>query len=66
MFIKAAHSQRQELAQQRREDKRRAEKEKLMAEEDPERARKMEVSGTGVQERLKGGMNREYGEIRKG
>jgi len=41
-FIKAAHTQRQELAQQRREDKKRVEKEKLMAEEDPDRARKME------------------------
>ena len=43
-FIKAAHSQRQELAQQRREEKKRAEKEKLMSEEDPDRARKLEVS----------------------
>lgn len=44
MFLKAAHTQRQELAQQRREEKKRAEKEKLMAEEDPDRARKLEVS----------------------
>ena len=43
MFLKAAHTQRQELAQQRREERKRAEKERLMAEEDPDRARKLEV-----------------------
>lgn len=41
---KMVHSQRQEAAQQRREDKRRAEKERLLNEEDPEKARKLEVS----------------------
>lgn len=42
VFEKATHQQRQEQAQQRREEKRRQEKEKLMNEEDPEKARKME------------------------
>jgi hypothetical protein len=42
---KLQHSQRQEAAQQRREDKIRARKEKnmLLSESDPERARKLEV-----------------------
>lgn len=41
-FSKLSHAQRQEAAQLRREEKMRAEKEKLMAEEDPEKQRKME------------------------
>ncbi|XP_076461293.1 PAT complex subunit CCDC47-like isoform X2 [Babylonia areolata] len=41
-FMKAAHGQRQEAAQQRREEKIRADKERLMNEEDPEKARKLE------------------------
>ncbi|WAQ94545.1 CCD47-like protein [Mya arenaria] len=41
-FLKLAHSQRQEAAQQRREEKRRQEKERIMNEEDPDRARKLE------------------------
>jgi len=41
-FMKQSHAQRQEAAQTRREEKIRAEKEKLMAEEDPEKQRKME------------------------
>lgn len=41
-FMKLSHAQRQEAAQARREEKIRAEKEKLMAEEDPEKQRKME------------------------
>ena len=40
--LKMSHSQRQELAQQRREDKRRADKEKIMNEEDPEKQRRWE------------------------
>ncbi|KAL8575137.1 hypothetical protein ACOMHN_055130 [Nucella lapillus] len=42
--LKAGHGQRQEAAQQRREEKARADKERLMNEEDPDRARKLEVS----------------------
>lgn len=42
-YIKQLHTQRQEMAQQRREDKRRAEKEKILAEDDPDKQRKMEV-----------------------
>lgn len=42
-FLKMAHMQRQEAAQQRKEEKRRQEKERIMNEEDPEKARKMEV-----------------------
>ena len=42
-YMKLAHQQRQEAAQTRREDKRRADKERLMNEEDPEKARKLEV-----------------------
>lgn len=42
VFEKATHQQRQEQAQQRREEKRRQEKERLMNEEDPDKARKME------------------------
>ena len=43
-YVKLAHAQRQELAQQRREDKRRVEKERLLSEEDPDKARRLEVS----------------------
>lgn len=42
-FQKMAHAQRQEAAQLRKEEKRKAEKERLMNEEDPEKARKLEV-----------------------
>lgn len=42
-FLKQTHSQRQEAAQTRREDKKRAEKERIMNEEDPERQRRLEV-----------------------
>ncbi|XP_038044628.1 coiled-coil domain-containing protein 47-like [Patiria miniata] len=41
-FVKLAHAQRQEAAQQRREEKRRVEKDRLLNEEDPEKARKLE------------------------
>ena len=40
---KLAHTQRQEAAQQRREDKAKAAKEKMLAETDPDKQRKMEV-----------------------
>ena len=42
-YHKLAHQQRTELAQQRREDKLKAETEKYMNEEDPVKARKLEV-----------------------
>lgn len=42
LFLKAAHTQRQEAAQLRREEKRRVEKERLLNEEDPDKARKLE------------------------
>jgi hypothetical protein len=42
-YERLTHSQRQEAAQLRREEKRRAEKERLLNEEDPEKARKLEV-----------------------
>lgn len=38
------HSQRQEAAQNRRGERLRAAKERIMAEDDPEKARKLEVS----------------------
>ncbi|KRX72434.1 Coiled-coil domain-containing protein 47, partial [Trichinella sp. T6] len=41
-FLKTTHAQRQEAAQQRREERARERKERLMAEEDPERQRKLE------------------------
>lgn len=48
-FLKQTHAQRQEAAQTRREEKKRAEKERIMNEEDPERQRRMEVwNGTLV------------------
>merc|ERR1711990_997087 len=40
--LKMTHSQRQELAQQRREEKRRADKERIMNEEDPDKQRRWE------------------------
>ena len=40
---KLQHAQRQEAAQQRREDKAKAAKEKILAETDPDKQRKMEV-----------------------
>lgn len=45
-FLKQTHAQRQEAAQTRREEKKRAEKERIMSEEDPERQRRMEVQKT--------------------
>ena len=44
-FLKQTHAQRQEAAQTRREEKKRAEKERIMNEEDPERQRRLEVWG---------------------
>ncbi|XP_041365388.1 PAT complex subunit CCDC47-like [Gigantopelta aegis] len=41
-LLKATHAQRQEAAQARREEKKRVEKERLMNEEDPDKARKLE------------------------
>lgn len=45
-FLKQTHAQRQEAAQTRREEKKRAEKERIMNEEDPERQRRLEVRRT--------------------
>ena len=42
-YSKASHTQRSEAAQDRREKKRRVEKDRMMAEEDPDRQRKLEV-----------------------
>uniref|UniRef100_A0A8C1L6U0 PAT complex subunit CCDC47 n=1 Tax=Cyprinus carpio TaxID=7962 RepID=A0A8C1L6U0_CYPCA len=42
-FLKHTHAQRQEAAQTRREEKKRAEKERIMNEEDPDRQRRLEV-----------------------
>lgn len=42
IFLKATHSQRQEAAQAKREERKRAEKEKMLNEEDPEKQRKWE------------------------
>lgn len=53
-FLKLTHVQRQEAAQSRREEKKRAEKERIMNEEDPEKQRRLEVrifrmlQGTGI------------------
>lgn len=41
-FLKATHAQRQEAAQLKREERRRAEKEKILNEDDPEKQRKWE------------------------
>lgn len=41
-FLKATHVQRQEAAQVKREERRRAEKERMLAEEDPDKQRKWE------------------------
>lgn len=41
--LKSVHQQRQEAAQNRRDEQRRAAKERIMAEEDPEKARRLEV-----------------------
>lgn len=41
-FMKATHFQRQEAAQLKREERRRAEKEKILNEDDPEKQRKWE------------------------
>ena len=43
VFLKQMHSQRAEAAQNRKEEKRRAEKERMMAEEDPDKQRRLEV-----------------------
>lgn len=45
-FLKLTHVQRQEAAQSRREEKKRAEKERIMNEEDPEKQRRLEVRPT--------------------
>ena len=45
-FLKQTHTQRHEAAQTRPEEKKRAEKERIMNEEDPERQRRLEVSHT--------------------
>jgi hypothetical protein len=45
-FLKLTHVQRQEAAQSRREEKKRAEKERIMNEEDPEKQRRLEVRQT--------------------
>ncbi|KAG2460973.1 CCD47 protein, partial [Polypterus senegalus] len=53
-FLKLTHAQRQEAAQSRREEKKRAEKERIMNEEDPERQRRLEVgwpAGRGAHRR---------------
>ncbi|VDN44272.1 unnamed protein product, partial [Dibothriocephalus latus] len=42
-LLKSIQAQRQEAAQNRRDEQRRATKERIMAEEDPEKARKLEV-----------------------
>jgi hypothetical protein len=42
MFLKTTHAQRQEVAQLKREERRRVEKEKMLNEEDPEKQRKWE------------------------
>lgn len=47
-FLKQTHAQRQEAAQTRREEKKRAEKERIMNEEDPERQRRLEVCADWV------------------
>ena len=47
-YERLTHSQRQEAAQLRREEKRRAEKERLLNEEDPDRARKLEVTNQNL------------------
>lgn len=44
--MKLTHVQRQEAAQSRREEKKRAEKERIMNEEDPEKQRRLEVRHT--------------------
>lgn len=41
-FLKMTHAQRQEAAQQRREEKVRERKERILAEEDPDKQRKLE------------------------
>lgn len=45
---KMQHAQRQEAAQQRREDKIKAAKEKMLTETDPDKQRKMEVCSVGT------------------
>ncbi len=43
-LLKSVQAARQEAAQNRRDEQRRATKERIMAEEDPEKARRLEVS----------------------
>ena len=43
-YLKLTHAQRQEAAQQKKEEKERAYKERMMNEEDPDKQRKMDVS----------------------
>lgn len=47
LLQKAAHSQRAEAAQLRKEEKKRAEKERIMNETDPEKQRRLEVNVRG-------------------
>lgn len=42
-FLKSTHAARAEAAAQRREDKRKQEKERILAEEDPEKQRRWEL-----------------------
>ncbi len=42
-LLKSVQAARQEAAQNRRDEQRRATKERIMAEEDPEKARRLEV-----------------------
>jgi len=42
IFLKTTHAQRQEVAQMKREERKRAEKEKILNEEDPDKQRKWE------------------------
>lgn len=57
-FLKQTHAQRQEAAQTRREEKKRAEKERIMNEEDPERQRRLEVGEEKMQSLQNGQANR--------
>ena len=45
-FSKASHAQRAEAAQARKEEKMRAEKDRIMKEDDPDKQRKLEVRTT--------------------
>uniref|UniRef100_A0A3B3Q1S7 PAT complex subunit CCDC47 n=1 Tax=Paramormyrops kingsleyae TaxID=1676925 RepID=A0A3B3Q1S7_9TELE len=51
-FLKLTHTQRQEAAQTRREEKKRAEKERIMNEEDPDRQRRLEIAAPELKTQL--------------